>query len=231
MDLSNRWEKYKRIVGLYLSLLLLVIISIVIYVYEPFITKIFSGTLGLLGLFLLSFTSCLSIVPIPYIVIVFKIARYVNPILTSMVVGAGSGLGEAIAWFLGRASYNVLKETVYAKRINALLKFVELKGSLAIPLLAFVFSLTFLPDKILYLPLGIMRYSIWKILPFTILGKSVMVYLVLLFGKLWSNILNYESDFVSFIVTIVFLSIIMVVMVFMDWERILFGGKSDHGYM
>lgn len=223
---SNRTlQRYKRIIGLYLSLLILVLISLAIYAHESSIIKMLSSTFGLLGLFLLSFISCLSIVPIPYIVIVFKIARYVNPILTSIVVGIGSGLGEAVAWFFGRASYSVLRETVYAKRVNVLLKFMEQKWSFAIPLLAFIFSLTFLPDKVLYLPLGIMRYNVLKMLPFTVLGKTVMVYLVLLFGKLWANIIDFESDFTSFIVTVTALSITMMIMVLVDWEKILFGKK------
>ncbi|MEM4788477.1 MAG: hypothetical protein QXV06_01600 [Ignisphaera sp.] len=226
MNLSNRWEKYKRIVGLYLSLLFLVIISIAMYVYEPFISKILLSPFSLLGLFLISFTSCLSIVPIPYVVMVFQMAQHVNPILTSIVVGTGSALGEAITWFFGRASYNILEGTIYAKRINALLRFMELKGSLTIPFLTFLFSLTFLPDKVIYLPLGIMKYSIWKVLPFTILGKSIMIYLVLLLGRLWSDILNYESNFTSFAITVVFLSIILMVMTFVDWEKVLFGEKS-----
>ncbi|MEM2512593.1 MAG: hypothetical protein QXX61_05610, partial [Ignisphaera sp.] len=213
------------VTGLYLSLLILVLISIEIHIHESSIIKMLSSAFGLLGLFLISFISCLSIIPIPYIVIVFKIAGYVNPILTSIVVGIGSGLGEAIAWFFGRASYSVLKETVYAKRINVLLKFMEQRWSFAVPFLAFIFSLTFLPDKVLYLPLGIMRYNVLKMLPFTVLGKTMMVYLVLLFGRLWSNIIDFESDFTSFIVTVMVLSITMTVMVLVDWEKIIFGKK------
>jgi len=221
MNMVKEQEKLKKIFGLYISLLLLIVISITIYMHRESLTKIFNKAYGLVGLFLLSYLSCLSIVPIPYIVIVFKVARFVNPLLTAIVVGTASGLGEATAWIFGRASSSVLSGSIYIKRINALLRFAERKGTIVLPFLAFIFSLTFLPDKVLYLPLGIMRYSLWRLLPFTILGKILMVYFVIFLGRLWVEVVGYESDIISFVVTTAFLAILMVLMIIVDWERII----------
>jgi len=221
MNMVKEREKLKKIFGLYISLLLLIVISIAIYMHRESLTKIFNKAYGLVGLFLLSYLSCLSIVPIPYIVIVFKVARFVNPLLTAIVVGTASGLGEATAWIFGRASSSVLSGSIYIKRINALLRFAERKGTIVLPFLAFIFSLTFLPDKVLYLPLGIMRYSLWRLLPFTILGKILMVYFVIFLGRLWVEVVGYESDIISFVVTTAFLAILMVLMIIVDWERII----------
>lgn len=211
----------KKFVGLYLSLLLLVMLSVVIYSYQEPLTRVFSKAYGVAGLFLLSFISCVSIIPIPYIVIVFKLAPYVNPLTTSIVVGLASALGEAVAWSLGRASSRALSGTIYMKRVNALLRFAERKGRLALPFLAFIFSLTFLPDKVLYLPLGIMRYSLWRLLPFTAFGKILMTYLVLRLGRYWYEVVGYEGNSTSFIITTAVLALIMVLMVVIDWEKIL----------
>lgn len=213
----------RRILTLYVSITILIVISILIYFYKTQIIILLGGIHGLLGFFLLSFISCLSILPIPYITIVFRVARFFDPLSISIVVGIGSALGEAIAWSIGRATAHVLNDTVYIKRINVLLRYAKERGSWIVPLLAFIFSLTFLPDKLLYLPLGIMGYSIRRLLPFTILGKITMVYLVMVFGRLWSiHVEGSNSNGISFIITTVLLIIATIAMVYMDWERILY---------
>jgi membrane protein YqaA with SNARE-associated domain len=215
------WEKFRKILGLYISLLLLIMISITIYIYREFLMYTLLRTYGLAGLSFLSFVSCLSIVPIPYMIVVFRVAPYVNPLITALVVGIASALGEAVAWVLGRASSQALSGSIYVKRVNALLKFAERKGSIALPLLAFIFSLTFLPDKALYLPLGIVRYSLWRLLPFTVLGKILMTYLTIVLGRLWYEVVGPESDIVSFVVTTVLLAIMMTLLIIVDWEKVL----------
>jgi len=230
MSSNGKWEKYKKLAGLYLSLVILILVSVAIYVYRNSIAEILSGTLGMLGFFVLSYVSCLSVIPLPYVLIIFRVAKYVNPLLTAIVVGLGSALGEATAWLVGRAASRALENSVYAKRINALLRFAEKKGSFAIPILAFLFSLTFLPDKVLYLPLGIMKYGILKLLPFTILGKALMTYLVLVFGKLWATYVEgYEEDIdmLSFFITTAILAVIMVVMVYIDWDKLLLKNEKS----
>jgi membrane protein YqaA with SNARE-associated domain len=154
-------------------------------------------------------------------IVVFRVAPYVNPLITALVVGIASALGEAVAWVLGRASSQALSGSIYIKRVNALLKFAERKGSIALPLLAFIFSLTFLPDKALYLPLGIVRYSLWRLLPFTVLGKILMTYLTIVLGRLWYEVVGPESDIVSFVVTTVLLAIMMTLLIIVDWEKVL----------
>lgn len=215
-------QNLRKLVDLCLPIVLLIIISIALYMFRSFIVGLLSGVPGLLGFFILSFISCLSIAPIPYIAIVFKVARYVNPLTTSIVVGIGSALGEAMAWTLGRFAARGLQDTIYAKRVNAIFRFIVGKGSWALPLLAFIFSLTFLPDKLLYLPLGMMRYSIWKLIPFTALGKTVMVFLVLVFGRLWARYVEgYTNEVFSFAITTVVLTSTMIAMIYIDWEKAL----------
>ncbi|MEM4694810.1 MAG: hypothetical protein QXD67_02575 [Ignisphaera sp.] len=218
----NSRETIKKLVSVYISIVVFVVFSIVLYIYRTQIVYLLGSFPGLLGFFVLSFISCLSIAPIPYIPIVFKVARYVDILPISIVVGMGSALGEAVAWGIGRASTHFLYDTIYFRRINTLLKFIQKRGSWTMPFLAFLFSFTFLPDKILYLPLGMMRYSLWRILPFTILGKIFMVYLVSVLGRVWATYVEgYTNEEMSFLITTVALIIVTVLMIYIDWEKLL----------
>lgn len=213
-------ENIKRLVSVYIAVAVFIVFSTAIYIYSPSIIRFVGGIPGLFGFFLLSFISCLSLAPIPYIPIVFRVARYVEPVPISIVVGVGSALGEAVAWAIGRAGSHFLYDTQYFRRLNTLLRFAEKRGSWIIPFLAFLFSLTFLPDKVLYLPLGMMRYSIWRLLPFTALGKILMVYFVVIFGRLWAtNVEGYTNEEISFLVTTVALVVVTIAMIYIDWEK------------
>jgi len=208
--------------------LILIALSIVIFLLRKSLIRAILSAPLVLSIFTLSFVSCISILPIPYTYILFLLAATlkINPILTSIVSGIGAGLGEAVAWFIGRGSKKVLEDTEYVTRLNVLLKYLEKRASWAIPIFGFIFALTPLPDKLLYLPLGLLGFSVWKILPFTILGKIVMTYIVVFVGREWGSIIGETlgsrfSDEVMFIITIILLLIIMALFVFVKWDRIL----------
>lgn len=212
-----------KLSSVYISITILVLFSVVMYVNRESIVIFLNRFPGLLGFFLLSFISCLSIAPIPYVPMVFRVARYFEPLPISIIVGIGSALGEAVAWSIGRAGAHFLHDTYYVKRLNILLIFLQKKGSWIIPFLAFIFSLTFLPDKLLYLPLGIMGYSIWRILPFTALGKILMIYLVVVLGRIWAaNVEGYtNNEEISFLITTITLVIVTILTFYIDWEKFL----------
>lgn len=219
---ARKYVDLRRLLGLGASLSLLIVVSLIVYWYSPVIIMLLGGVPGVLGFFLLSFISCLSIIPIPYTIIVFRVARYVNPVLTSVVVGAGSTLGEVIAWNVGKIAAHLIRDSVYMKRATTLLNFINRRGSFVIPLLAFIFSLTFLPDKLLYLPLGMIRYSLWKVVPFTFLGKSFMMFLILILGRLWGvYVEDYIGEEISFAITTLTLIIITILIIYIDWEKVL----------
>ncbi|MCI4435225.1 MAG: hypothetical protein JHC33_00215, partial [Ignisphaera sp.] len=169
------------------------------------------------------------IVPIPSTYILFLVAlnkelSYRLIVVMAITGGLGAALGEAVAWVIGKASGKVLENTKYMEHISALIKLINMWGYWAVALLVFIFAFTMLPDKLIYLPLGMMGYSLWKILPITILGKILMLLVVLTAGKVMGNILEEHpilSTEITFLIMTLLLIAVMLLLIMIDWSTIL----------
>jgi len=222
---KKRIVKFGESISMFLAL---IIISIIIFIFRKYVIRTILGFPIMISIFILSFISCIALLPIPYTYIVFLIAATIqlNPIVASIASGVGAGLGEAVAWVIGRGSKEVLEDTEYVVRLNILLRYLEKKASWMIPLIAFLFALTPAPDKLLYLPLGLLGFNLKKVLPFTLLGKILMTYIVITAGSLWGSIIgeSIESEFndiIMFVITTIVLLVIMALFLFIRWDRIL----------
>jgi len=208
----------------------LVIVSIVILHFKDLLFSAFMKmNLGVAS-FLISFVASLSIVPIPSTYILFSLVALNKELSYRLVVvmaltgGLGASLGEAVAWIIGRASGKVLENTEYMEHISALIKLINMWGYWAIALLVFIFAFTMLPDKMIYLPLGMMGYSLWKILPITILGKILMLLVVLTAGKVMGNILEEHpmlSTEITFLIMALLLIAVILLLIMIDWSSIV----------
>lgn len=177
---------------------------------------------GYIGAFFACLIGTLSIIiPIPYTLIIFMLGKWLDPFLLALSAGAGSALGEIsgyIMGYLGRALVGDERK----KRMEYALKVFKRYGSVAI----FVFALTPLPDDLLFVPLGIMRYSFIKAFIPCVAGKILMS-LMLSFGGRFSIGL-IEAIFgcggnalLSMLVTTILLALIIVAMFKIDWEKFL----------
>jgi len=176
---------------------------------------------GYLGMFLVSFLGASSIVlPIPYTVIIFSIGslRILDPLLIAISGGAGSAMGEFFGYFLGYYGRAVISEK-QQKKMNYILKVFSRYGAVTI----FLFALTPLPDDLLFIPLGIMRYSFVKAFVPTFIGKFLMC-LILAYGGHLSigiieTILGGNGGVWTIIASTVLLVIVIVAMFKVDWEK------------
>jgi membrane protein YqaA with SNARE-associated domain len=215
-----------KIIESYITILVLIVISIIIFSMRKYIIRLLLGFNGFIAVFLLSLIGCLSVVPIPYTYILFLIAVHyeLNPIIVSLGGAFGSTLGETIAWFLGRASSSILRDTKYFKRIETIIKFTKSHSSITLPILTFIFALTPLPDKILFLPLGVVRYSVLRLLPAAFMGKMMMNIIIIITAQTW-GVIGEEvlglNELLMFIATTAMLIIIMSIIMFIKWEKIL----------
>lgn len=176
--------------------------------------------LGYPGVFLVSLIGAMSIVyPIPYaLVIVWMGANPLfNPFFVAVAAGLGSAIGELFGYTLGyygRAAISQERQ----RKMDYMLKVFSRYGPLAI----FIFALTPLPDDLLLIPLGILRYKIVKVFIPCLLGKLSMSFILAYGGQLFSNILGTlfgGSGWLTTIVTSVLLILIMVAMLKIDWEK------------
>ena len=178
---------------------------------------------GYLGIFILSFIGATSIIfPIPYTIVIFYIGSLgiFNPILIAIFGGAGSALGEFFGYFLGYYGRAILSEE-RQKRLDYAARFFSRYGSIAI----FLFALTPLPDDLLFIPLGVMRYPFIKAFIPSLAGKILMC-LILAYGgyisaEIIKNLIGGEGGYISVIISTILLIVIMILMIKIDWEKIL----------
>ena len=185
---------------------------------------------GYLGIFLISLIGATSIIfPIPYTVIIFTLgglkvgeAWVFEPFWIAVAAGIGSTIGEFSGYLIGFGGRKAISER-YKKKMDFLVKVFNKFGSIAI----FLFALTPLPDDLLFIPLGVMRYSIIRIFLPALIGKFLMNLIVAYSGRFSVNVIRdifgVESDWISaligMILAIVLLIIVFIIMFKVDWEK------------
>jgi len=177
---------------------------------------------GYLGIFALSFLGAASIIfPIPYTLVIFYLGslRIFDPFLIAISGGAGSALGEFFGYFLGYYGRVVLSKE-RQRKIDYVVKVFSRYGALAI----FLFALTPLPDDLLFIPLGIMRYSFVKAFIPSLAGKILMC-LILAYGghlsvNIIKNFMGEKGSYVSIIASTVLLIVVLIIILKVDWEKI-----------
>jgi len=184
---------------------------------------------GYFGIFALSFLGAASIIfPIPYTFVIFYLGslRVFNPFLIALSGGAGSALGEFFGYFLGYYGRAVLSKE-RQRKIDYIMRVFNRYGAFAI----FVFALTPLPDDLLFIPLGIMHYRFVKAFIPSLAGKILMCLILAYGGHLSVDIvkgfIGEEGGYVGIIVSTVLLIIVLILMIKIDWEKLLPLEKKD----
>jgi len=175
------------------------------------------------GIFLISLIGASSIFfPIPYTVVIFALGGVFEPVWIAVAAGIGSAVGEFSGYLLGFGGRRVIGQK-YKKKMEFLMKLFDRFG----PIVIFVFALTPLPDDLLFIPLGVIRYSLVRALIPALVGKICMNFIVAYSGRfsvqIIRNIFGVESDWISgligMVLALVMLIIVFVVMFKVDWEK------------
>ncbi len=185
----------------------------------------FAVQYGYLGIFLISLIGAMSIfVPIPYTVVIFILGglETFDPFLIAIAAGLGAAIGEFSGYLLGVGGRKVIGER-YRKRMDFITKLFKKYGSIAI----FIFALTPLPDDLLFIPLGVMRYNLLRAFIPAVLGKFVSNLIIAYSGRLSldivKNIFGLQGEGMSLlvgtIIGIVLLVIVFIIMFKVDWEK------------
>lgn len=184
---------------------------------------------GYLGIFTISLIGSSSIIlPIPYTIIIFSIGslQIMNPFLIAISAGIGSALGEFIGYILGYYGRTIVSEE-NKKKMMTILKVFSRYGALTI----FLFALTPLPDDLLFIPLGIMKYNFIKAFIPSLLGKMLMCFILAYGGHfsidLVEKLIGGEGGPITIIVSTILLVIVIVGMFKIDWEKLLGLEKTE----
>jgi membrane protein DedA with SNARE-associated domain len=192
--------------------------------------KTFAYQYSYLGVFLISLLGATSIfVPIPSTVVIFALGAakvsgnwLFDPLLLGLFAGLGATLGEFSGYLIGFGGRKVIGEK-YKKKMDILMRLFKRFG----PVVIFVFALTPLPDDLLFIPLGVMRYSVVAAFIPAFIGKFLSNLIIAYAGRLTLQIIGdvfgAEGEGMSFlvgtIIAVVLLIVIFVIMFKVDWEK------------
>ena len=181
--------------------------------------KNFALQYGYFGVFIISFIGSVSVVfPIPYTIVIYLLGAVLNPILVAISGRLGSALGEFSGYALGYYGRAVVNEE-RRRKMDYMVKLFARYGPAAI----FFFALTPLPDDLLFIPLGVMRYPFWKAFVPALLGKVLMTFILAYSGQQSIAIIETlfgGSGLLGVVVTSILLILIIVAMVKIDWEKL-----------
>jgi membrane protein DedA with SNARE-associated domain len=187
----------------------------------------FAVQYGYFGIFLISLFGSSSIFfPIPAPVVIFALggSGFFSPFWIAVAAGLGATVGEYSAYLVGFGGRKLISEK-YKKKMDLLTRLFKRYGTVVI----FVFTLTPLPTDLLFIPLGVMRYSVLRIFVPALLGKFFSNLIIVYSGYLSIHIIRdlfgIEGEGTTFLIGIVLavilLILILLIMFKTNWEKIV----------
>jgi membrane protein DedA with SNARE-associated domain len=192
--------------------------------------KTFALHYGYVGIFLISLLGATSIfVPIPSTVVIFILAGLrmggnwvFDPLLIAVFAGVGATVGEFSGYLIGLGGRKVIGEK-YKKKMDVLMRLFKRFG----PVVIFLFALTPLPDDLIFIPLGMMRYSMLAAFIPALLGKFLSNLIVAYAGRYLiyavRDFFGVEGEGMSLLIgtvlAVVLLVVVLVIMFKVDWEK------------
>ena len=189
----------------------------------------FDPELGYIGILLVSFIfSLIPFVPIPYfpLLITASFNSNFNPHIIALASALGIVAAKTIIFFISYYGRKILSDKT-KKRMRPLQNLVSRYGWFG----AFIAALTPIPDDIIYIPLGLAKYSPWKFATATFAGKLLMnesiVWGSIFLGRPFvEDILSADTtDRTSLIIAAILSSAALAVVVYfslkIDWARVI----------
>jgi membrane protein DedA with SNARE-associated domain len=188
----------------------------------------FDPELGYLGLLIISFVfSLIPFVPIPYFPVLITAAfnRNFDPHVIAISSAAGIVAAKTIIFFASYYGRAMLSDKT-KKRMLPLQRLVSRYGWPG----AFVAAATPIPDDIVYIPLGLAKYSPWKFATATFAGKVVMNEAIV-WGSIWlgrpfverylSETTDPASLIIAAVVSIAILGVLVYYSLKIDWAKLI----------
>jgi membrane protein DedA with SNARE-associated domain len=189
----------------------------------------FGTELGYIGIILISFVSSLiPFIPIPYfpVLITASFNANFNPHIISIISALGIVGAKTIIFFISYYGRKILSDKT-KKRMRPLQNLVSRYGWFG----AFIAALTPIPDDLVYIPLGLAKYSPWKFATATFAGKFLMnesiVWGSIFLGRPFvEDILSSDTtDQTSLIIAAIVSTIVLAVVVYfslrIDWAKVI----------
>ena len=132
---------------------------------------------GYLGVFLISVAGNATLVlPAPFLLLVYAMGAVLNPFLVGALAGVGGTLGELTGYMAGFSGRALIENR---ERYDQITGWMHRNGALTILILALIPNPLF---DIAGMAAGALRYPLWRVLVFCVMGKIVKTTLVALAG-------------------------------------------------
>ena len=198
--------------------------------YEAFSEALFpfASEVGYLALSLVSFFgSLIPFVPIPFFVILATMAvgEQFNIHILAIVGAVTATFAKMIIFYVSYGGGRILSEKT-RKRMKPFQRLVKKYGAAA----AFVAAATPIPDDLIYIPLGLAKYNPRRFFIATLTGKIVLSYIIVIIAHyvglsildpLLVNVESTSTIYLGMIVFGVILTVIVILLLRLDWEKIL----------
>ena len=188
----------------------------------------FTPEVGYLGLTIVSFIgSLIPFVPIPSFVLVATMAvgEQFDIHVLVLIAALTSTAAKQIIFYVSYGGRKIISEKT-KRRMKPFQKLVKRYGGSA----AFVAAATPIPDDLVYIPLGLAKYNPKRFFIATLLGKFVLYYVIVLIShymglSFLESILQDIEDplpiYIGIIILTAALTIIIILLLRLNWERIL----------
>ena len=188
----------------------------------------FYDDFGYLGILLISFVgSIIVFVPVPYFPVLITAAfnDNLNPTLIALSSAIGAVIAKLIIFYASYYGRNMLSSKIKGKMIP-LQRLLGRYGGIG----AFIAAVSPIPDDIVYIPLGLAKYSPWKFAIATFLGKFILNEMFVLgaiyFGKPFVNNMMSNSTNIDYLIAVTIASVaaLGVIIYFalkIDWAKII----------
>jgi membrane protein YqaA with SNARE-associated domain len=177
-------------------------------------------TYGYFGAFVISlFGNFTVFFPVPFAITIYAFGATLNPLTLGLVTGVGSTIGEFSSYVIGRGGRRIIENT-YGQRLDTAKKLIQKFGMIII----FIFAVTPLPDDLILIPLGMLRYDLRKAMFAMFVGKTILCTGLAYAGyysySFISNLFS-EGGILGGILSTVVLVVIIVILLKIDWTKYL----------
>jgi membrane protein DedA with SNARE-associated domain len=185
---------------------------------------------GYIGIFVISFIgSIIVFIPVPYFPILISSAlnKDFDPHMIALSSALGAVLAKIIIFIASYYGRNILSNKTKTK-MQPLQKLLSKYGAIG----AFLAALTPIPDDLIYIPLGLAKYSAKKFAIATFLGKfifgEIIVWGTVFLGRpIMEEVLSVSdasNQISTIVVTVLTVGLLILVLFFtfkVDWGKII----------
>ncbi len=188
----------------------------------------FASEVGYLALSLVSFFgSLIPFIPIPSFVVLATMAvgDQFNIHILAILGAVTTTFAKMIIFYVSYGGGRIISENT-RKRMKPFERLVKKYGGGA----AFIAAATPIPDDLVYIPLGLAKYNPKRFFVATLTGKFVLSYTIVLIAHfvglsildpLLENIEATSTIYLGMIVFGVILTVMIILLLRLDWEKIL----------